>query len=245
MEFKESLTNFLGKSKYLSLTITNYDQLMMHPHFIRDIETTSIITIFKVGFTEMRRRIVNSSRALRMIDSIQRDIEQYIFTVNKSKCTLEDLDDKTCSKYSDPNYRLYVFFIYLYFVCFEDVYTSNVSRQQTLDIMFAYSANKKYTPMIDFIFCALVSERQLQDGTSQLKCSQYKELDDIIRSYGESRDKLLKQYEEGDIDKPYIDSYMDAYSLALAYQIDIELHYEFSILDFKNDIRIFDFKNNI
>lgn len=123
-------------------------------------------------------------------------------------------------------------------------HTSTISRQQTLDMMLAYSTNKKYSPMIDFMFYALVSERQLQDGTIQLKCSQYKELDSIIKCYKSSRDKALLEYENSSIDKVYIDSYMDMYSLALAYQEDIESCYNFSILNFKNDIRIFDFKNN-
>lgn len=233
MDIKYSLTNFLGKDKYVPVEVSKYDQIMMFTHFLRDIKNTSILDVFKVGFIEMRRRTISSSRSITTIDTIERDIAQYVFTLNKGKYAMEDLDNQIRNRCSDPNYRLYVFFMYTYFVSLDDSYVCNVYRQQILDIMLAYSTNRKYSPMIEFIFCALVSERQIPDGTANLKCSQYEDLNTIIKQFSYSRNKVLTDYETSTIDKPYIDSYMDMYSLALEYQAELESRYNFSILDFQ------------
>lgn len=113
METNYSLTNFLGKEKYPPISTTNYSKIMMHPHFIRDIEARSIITIFKVGFIEMRRRIVSSSRALAIIDAIEIDISQYIYTLHKTDCATEDLTDENAPSISIQTID-YIFILCIY-----------------------------------------------------------------------------------------------------------------------------------
>lgn len=233
MDARLSLVNFLGQDKYNPITIPKYNALPIILRFIQEIDNYGLINIFKVGIIEIRRRIINSSRSMTMVSDFQCQAVKYIFILYKNKDILKGITKEQYSKYLDPNYKVYMLFVYLYFISINSDSNHSLCRQQVLDMMLAYSINKRYLPMLDFIFMVIVSERQIYDGTTNLKCSQYSDLDNIIKSFSHSKDELLSKHEQSSIDKPYLDSYTDAYSEALEWQTELENAYERTILDFE------------
>jgi hypothetical protein len=238
METRNSLTNFLGETTYSAIPVPRHEKVQLILKFIQYMNGTALNTIFNVGFGEIERRIINSSRALSCIADMQYNIHTYTCILNNNRYALKNLLEKEKSKCADPQYRLYILFIYIYFVSLSaDRYMSiniTVSRQQVLDMMFAYATTNKDIHMLEFIFCAIVSERQLTDGITNLKCSQYDDIDNIIKSFKHGKDQVLSAYQNGSIDKPYIDSYTDAYSEALEFETELEKEYKYSILEIKD-----------
>lgn len=236
MESRNSLVNFLGKDTYVPITPIRPDKVLSILNFIKQVDDRSLRTIFKVGFAEIKRRIINSSRSIYIIHTIESDINHYIGVLHGDKCATEDLTDTKHSKYFNLDYKLYILFIYIYFIGITYECNDTISRQQVLDMMLAYSTNAEHIPMLEFIFIALVSERQIHDGCTELKCSQYEDLNKIIKCFAHTKDLEISKFQESNMDKPYIDSYMDAYSEALEYKSELENQYKYSILDIRNTL---------
>lgn len=219
IELKHNLTNYFGTEKSPVVKFNNKENSV--DNFIRFIQNESLVTIFKVGFNDLNNSIVDSSKALYYLNFYQNQAEYHIRTLSKDhkppviyigKLKLDSKDAET----SNPDYKLYLFFTYLYFT------SENNSKQSILDIMLTYSITKKYAPMLQFVFSAIVSQRQLRDGIQNLKYSQFEDLDAVIKCYTGDFATTFSGYENSTINKVYIDSYTDCYSEALDYQTILE-----------------------
>lgn len=217
MEERYSLVTFSDSLKYYNKLNTDEDKEFDVKRFMQLLRNGSLHTVLRVGLIELRRKILNSSRAIASLCDLELFITEYCFTNDGSNedntrrlNILRDTSPEVYSMIRNPDFQFTVFLMYVYFTCTCSNIHTSLFKQQILDTMLTYSIDKNCNYMLQFIFCAIVSEQQIKRGVQVLTCSQYKELDEIITAF--NRPAVIENFHKSTIDKEYLSTYLDYFS---------------------------------